>query len=63
MRFYTGSRLPAEYRNQIFFAEGWLQPGDRVQGRPAGVLVLPDGSLLVSDDHAGALYRITYGRR
>jgi hypothetical protein len=24
------------------------------------VLVLPDGSLLVSDDHAGAIYRITY---
>ncbi|MFZ5512731.1 MAG: PQQ-dependent sugar dehydrogenase [Pseudomonadota bacterium] len=45
------------------FAEGWLQPGDRVWGRPADVLVLPDGSLLVSDDHAGAIYRITYGWR
>ena len=29
-------------------------------GRPADVLVMPDGSLLVSDDHAGAIYRITY---
>jgi glucose/arabinose dehydrogenase len=30
-------------------------------GRPADFLVLKDGSLLVSDDHAGAVYRISYG--
>jgi len=91
MRFYTGDRFPAEYRNQIFiaehgswnrsepigyrislvrvkdgealsyetFAEGWLQ-GEKAWGRPADVQVLPDGSLLVSDDRAGAIYRITY---
>lgn len=41
------------------FAEGWLQ-GESAWGRPADLLVLPDGSLLVSDDHAGAIYRITY---
>ena len=41
------------------FAEGWLQ-GERAWGRPADVLVAPDGSLLVSDDEAGAIYRITY---
>ena len=41
------------------FAEGWLQ-GDRAWGRPADVLVAPDGSLLVSDDYAGAIYRIRY---
>jgi glucose/arabinose dehydrogenase len=41
------------------FAEGWLQ-GERAWGRPADVLVAPDGSLLVSDDHAGAIYRIRY---
>ena len=41
------------------FAEGWLQ-GDAVSGRPVDVLVMPDGSLLVSDDEAGAIYRITY---
>ena len=29
-------------------------------GRPADVLVMKDGSLLVSDDHNGAIYRITY---
>jgi glucose/arabinose dehydrogenase len=42
------------------FAEGWLQ-GESDWGRPADVQVLPDGSLLVSDDAAGAIYRITYG--
>ena len=43
------------------FAEGWLQ-GESAWGRPADLLVLPDGSLLVSDDHAGAIYRITHAK-
>ena len=42
------------------FAQGWLQPGERVWGRPTDVLVAPDGSLLVADDYAGAVYRIRY---
>jgi glucose/arabinose dehydrogenase len=41
------------------FAEGWLRDGD-VWGRPVDVLELPDGSLLVSDDHRGCIYRISY---
>ena len=41
------------------FAEGWLQ-GSRAWGRPVDVLVMPDGALLVSDDEAGAIYRISY---
>jgi glucose/arabinose dehydrogenase len=41
------------------FATGWLQ-GETAWGRPADVLVMPDGSLLVSDDLAGAIYRIRY---
>ena len=41
------------------FAEGWLQGQDN-WGRPVALLVLPDGSLLVSDDQAGAVYRIVY---
>jgi glucose/arabinose dehydrogenase len=41
------------------FAEGWLQ-GETNWGRPVDVLVAPDGSLLVSDDFAGAVYRIWY---
>jgi glucose/arabinose dehydrogenase len=43
------------------FAEGWLDPATRqYRGRPVDVAPLPDGSLLVSDDFAGAIYRITY---
>ena len=41
------------------FAEGWLQNG-KAWGRPVDLLVLPDGSLLVSDDAAGVIYRIYY---
>ncbi|MET0441207.1 MAG: PQQ-dependent sugar dehydrogenase [Casimicrobiaceae bacterium] len=41
------------------FAEGWLQ-GESAWGRPADVLVAPDGSLLVADDSAGAIYRIRH---
>ena len=41
------------------FAEGWLQRG-QPWGRPVDVLVMPDGALLVSDDEAGAIYRIRY---
>jgi glucose/arabinose dehydrogenase len=42
------------------FAEGWLK-GGVAAGRPADVLVMPDGSLLVSDDKAGRIYRISHG--
>ncbi|MFL6202263.1 MAG: PQQ-dependent sugar dehydrogenase [Thermoanaerobaculia bacterium] len=42
------------------FAEGWLRKDGKAWGRPADVLVMPDGSLLVSDDEAGVIYRITY---
>ncbi|HVE66002.1 MAG TPA: sorbosone dehydrogenase family protein, partial [Thermoanaerobaculia bacterium] len=41
------------------FAEGWLKGGS-VWGRPVDVLVAPDGALLVSDDEAGAIYRISF---
>lgn len=41
------------------FAAGWLQD-EQVSGRPVDLLVKEDGSLLVSDDFAGKLYRITY---
>jgi glucose/arabinose dehydrogenase len=44
------------------FAEGWLQ-GSKAWGRPVDVLVMPDGSLLVSDDEAGAIYRISYNKK
>lgn len=42
------------------FAEGWLDESGAYLGRPVDVAQFPDGSLLVSDDRAGALYRIWY---
>ncbi len=42
------------------FAEGWLNKNGAYDGRPVDVAQLPDGSLLVSDDFTGALYRIAY---
>jgi glucose/arabinose dehydrogenase len=43
------------------FVEGWLQ-GRKPWGRSVDVLVMPDGALLVSDDLAGAIYRVSYAR-
>lgn len=48
----TGDTVP--------FAEGWLDENGEYLGRPVDVAQLRDGSLLVSDDLAGALYRISY---
>lgn len=45
------------------FAEGWLNhETQEAWGRPVDVLVLPDGSMLVSDDKGGMIYRIVYGK-
>jgi glucose/arabinose dehydrogenase len=47
------------------FLTGWLpDPNDtRVWGRPVGLLVLRDGSLLISDDGAGKIWRVSYGKK
>jgi glucose/arabinose dehydrogenase len=42
------------------FATGWLGEDGKPRGRPVDLLVLKDGSMLVSDDHAGAIYRISW---
>lgn len=47
-----------QFRYSVF-AEGWLQ-GQQAWGRPVDLLVMPDGALLVSDDMAGVIYRISY---
>ncbi len=45
------------------FMTGFLDPAkDEFSGRPTYFLQLPDGSLLVSDEQLGSIYRITYGR-
>ncbi|MGR8980177.1 MAG: PQQ-dependent sugar dehydrogenase [Gammaproteobacteria bacterium] len=42
------------------FIGGWLTPDDDVLGRPVDILTLPDGSLLISDDKLGVIYKVTY---
>jgi glucose/arabinose dehydrogenase len=46
---------------QEVFAKGWLTANGEYIGRPVALAQLRDGSLLVSDDFAGAVYRISYG--
>lgn len=46
-------------RSYDVFAEGWLKDG-KAWGRPVDVIQLADGSLLVSDDYANTIYRISY---
>ncbi len=41
------------------FISGWLQ-GSKVLGRPVDLKMLSDGTLLVTDDYAGVVYKITY---
>jgi len=55
-------RLSADGKKALgyeVFASGWLQ-GEEFSGRPVALLPAPDGSLLLSDDHRGAIYRISY---
>jgi glucose/arabinose dehydrogenase len=44
------------------FIDGWLKDGE-AWGRPTDVLQLPDGSVLVSDDFNGVIYRVSYGEQ
>ncbi|HEX9728470.1 MAG TPA: PQQ-dependent sugar dehydrogenase [Gemmatimonadales bacterium] len=46
----------------IDFISGW-QVGRRSWGRPVDVLTAPDGSLLISDDQGGRIYRVSYSAR
>jgi glucose/arabinose dehydrogenase len=54
---------PAKPGSMEVFAEGWLQDNGNVDGRPVDVLETPDGSLLISDDHAGKIYRVRYQKK
>jgi glucose/arabinose dehydrogenase len=42
------------------FIKGWLQGEEEIKGRPVAFLQLPDGSVLISDDHTGTIYRVSY---
>ena len=48
--------------HQEVFAQGWLNADQTQWGRPDDVQPLPDGSLLISDDYAGAIYRVTWAK-
>ena len=52
-------RLTGEKGQYEPFVTGWLQ-GESAWGRPAYLLVLPDGSMLISDDQSGVIYRVSY---
>lgn len=58
---FTSLKADGSAAKTEVFADGWLDPQTRqYRGRPVDVANLPDGSILVSDDFAGAIYRITY---
>lgn len=40
--------------------QGWLQPGDEVWGRPSAIINHPDGSILIADDYANVVYKVSY---
>jgi glucose/arabinose dehydrogenase len=42
------------------FISGWLTAEGKVLGRPVDILTLPDGSLLISDDQLGVIYKVAY---
>jgi len=57
----TISLAPGRPPQAEVFASGWLE-NNQPWGRPNYLFQMPDGALLVSDDHAGAIYRISYSR-
>jgi glucose/arabinose dehydrogenase len=59
MRVKLNGDLAVEYQP---FVNGWLKPNGDVTGRPVDLKLLPDGSMLVSDDQIGAIYRISYSK-
>ena len=42
------------------FITGWLTPDNQALGRPVDILVQPGGTMYISDDKAGVIYRVTY---
>jgi glucose/arabinose dehydrogenase len=64
---YQGARIvrvnvgpDGKNAKQEVFASGWLEGDQGYLGRPDDIIQNPDGSILVSDDWAGAIYRISY---
>ena len=59
---FTAVNEDGSVGESMAFAEGWIDENQEYLGRPAAVAQLRDGSLLVADDLAGAIYRISYGQ-
>jgi glucose/arabinose dehydrogenase len=58
---YTSLKPDGTADKTEVFADGWLDSDTGLyRGRPVDVAVAKDGSLLISDDFAGAIYRVTY---
>lgn len=49
-------------KRYVPFASGWLGNDGKVTGRPVDIEFAEDGSMLVSDDLRGAIYRITFNK-
>ena len=45
------------------FVKGWLNDDNTAWGRPAAITSLADGSLLIADDFANVIYRVTYTKQ
>jgi glucose/arabinose dehydrogenase len=66
---YEGGRIVAvtadpdgKNAKQEVFASGWLKGDKDYLGRPNDIILDKDGSILVADDWAGAIYRISYSK-
>lgn len=57
---FTSLKADGTAEKTEVFADGWLTSSNEFLGRPVDVAQLADGSLLISDDYAGAIYRISY---
>jgi glucose/arabinose dehydrogenase len=55
---HGGTRADGSYED---FLTGFVTPNGKVWGRPVGVAVAADGSLLFSDDGGGVVWRVSYG--
>ncbi|MBN9041721.1 MAG: sorbosone dehydrogenase [Rhizobiales bacterium 62-47] len=67
---YQGARImrvivgpDGKNAKQEVFASGWIEGKQTYLGRPADIVLAKDGSILVADDWAGAIYRISYDKK
>jgi len=56
---HSTGKARGEYED---FVTGFVTPDGKVWGRPVGITVAKDGSLLISEDGNGTIWRVSYGR-